>query len=100
MLGRVTFVACANNSGGPAWSSDTPGRAIGVRVLGPGSLVSVASDQTRSQVGDAFEQFGPAQLRRHHNRLACFIHAMYGKDILCQIDSNGYDGRDFPSRTS
>ena len=29
--------------------------------------------------------------------VACLIHAMHSKIVLCQIDANGYDNHDFPS---
>jgi hypothetical protein len=31
---------------------------------------------------------------------AKFIDAMHGKNVLCQIDANGYDSHDFPSQVS
>ena len=37
---------------------------------------------------------------RYQRRFACLIHAMYGKDVLGEINSNGYDSHDFPSQVS
>lgn len=44
--------------------------------------------------------FARNQASPHQFRLARLTHAMHGKDVLCQIDPNGYDGHDFPSQVS
>jgi len=36
----------------------------------------------------------------HQRGLACFVHAVNGKDVLCQIDANGYDCHGLPLPTN
>lgn len=58
------------------------------------------ADQAGRQVGDEFEQLGAHYLRANQGGFAGFIHAVQGNDVLGKIDSDGYDGHDFPSRVS
>jgi hypothetical protein len=51
-------------------------------------------------IGNEFEQFGAGYFGTHQYRLACFIHAVHGKDVLCKVDSNSYDSHDFPFQYS
>ena len=32
----------------------------------------------------------------HQCGFASFVYAIHGKDVLCKVDSNGYDSYDFP----
>ena len=58
------------------------------------------ADQAGRQIGDEFEQLGAWHLGAHQCRFAGLIHAVQGKNVLCQIDANGYDSHDFPSQVS
>jgi hypothetical protein len=65
-----------------------------------GTRTGFHADQTRRQSGDEFEEFGAWYFGAHEFGLAGFAHAMHGENVLCQVDSNGYDGHDFPSQLS
>jgi len=65
-----------------------------------GSAARLPADQARRQVGNEFKQFGAWHLRAYQGGLASLIHAMHGKDVLGQINSNGYDSHDFPFQVS
>ena len=52
------------------------------------------ADQARRQSGDEFEQLGAWHAGANQCRFACLIYAMDGKNVLCQIDANGYDYRE------
>jgi len=58
------------------------------------------TDQARWQVGHAFERLGVWCFGAHQGGFAGFIDAIHGEDILCQVHSNGYDGRHFPYQVS
>jgi len=46
-------------------------------------------------MGDEFEQLAAWYFWPHQGRFACFIDAMHSKDVLGEINSNGYDCYDF-----
>ena len=46
------------------------------------------------------EQLGAWHFGAYERSLACGIHAMHSKDVLCQIDSDSYDTHDFPFQVS
>jgi hypothetical protein len=43
--------------------------------------------------GDEFEQLGTRHTGKQKYWHPCGINALYSKDILCQIDSDGENGR-------
>ena len=72
------------------------------KLSGPvvGADAGLPAYQARWQMGHAFERLGVWYLGAHQGGFAGFIDAMHGEDVLCQVDSNGYDGRHFPYQVS
>ena len=58
------------------------------------------ANEARRQFRNQFEQGGAFDDRSQESRLACLIHAMHSKDVLGEVNSNGYDSRDFPFQVS
>ncbi len=58
-------------------------------VVGAGA--GLYADQARQQIGEEFKQFGAWQIGPKQREFASLIHTMHGKNVLCQIDANGYD---------
>ena len=60
----------------------------------PGPAVSARTgfhaNQARWQLDNEFDQLGTRHLGAYQHGFACFIHAMHGENVLCQIDANGY----------
>ena len=54
-----------------------------------GARARFHANETWRQRGDEFVQLGTRHTGTQKYRLAYGINAMYGKDILCQIDSDG-----------
>lgn len=59
-----------------------------------GARARFHANATWRQRGDEFEQLGTRHTGTQKYRLAYGINAMYSKDILCRIDSDGDYGRD------
>jgi hypothetical protein len=58
------------------------------------------ADQARRQRGNQLQQRVASDVGAHQSRLAAFIDAVHGKDVLGEIDSDGDNGHDFPSQVS
>ena len=67
-------------------------------VVGTGTRLH--ADEAGWQVGNELQKFGAGHLRAHQSWFACFIDAVHRKDVLGDINSNGYDSHDFPSQVS
>jgi len=65
-----------------------------------GARAGFHADQAGRQIGNQLQQLSAWYLGAHQRGLACLIHALHGKDILGEINSNGYDSHDFPSQVS
>ena len=103
-VGRVVLAAPAAHAIG----GDELGRhqAHGVAELGELARPVVRAragfhaDEAGRQCGDEFEQLGARHCRAHQLSFAARIDAVDDEDRLCKIDSDGYDGHDFPFQVS
>lgn len=76
-----------HQANGVAERGERPGPAVGAGT-------GFHANQTWRQTGNAFEEFGAWHFGAHQFGSACLAHAMHGEDVLCQINSNSYDGSD------
>ena len=57
-----------------------------------GTAAGFESDGARRQGGDEFEELGARDLWLEQDRLAGFVDAVEGKNVLGEVDAEGYDG--------
>jgi len=57
-----------------------------------GAAAGLESDGARRQGGDEFEELGARDLWLEQDRLAGFVDAVEGKNVLGEVDAEGYDG--------
>lgn len=56
-----------------------------------GTRTGLHAHQARWEVGDELQQLRTRDFGPHQLGFAGFIHAVHGKDVLCQIQAYGYD---------
>ena len=99
-IGRVVLAAFAREAVGGDELGGHQAHGVAELLEFPGPVVGAGAclhaDQARGQGGDEFQQVAARYARAHEGWLACRIHAVYGKDVLCQVDSYGYDGHGLP----
>jgi len=58
------------------------------------------SNQARREVGDQLKQPSALDAGANQGWLAALVQAKHGEDVLCQVDSDGDNGHDFPFQVS